>query len=326
MPDILGRTATAAPTSNSISISNASEELRTSFAAARISFTWLGVRKSLSSEQKTQAAESFGAEGQYLSAAKKLLDIRHSAFQAVTAVRHHITSYWKSLSLPYPEPGIRLIKREKIESFNRDLTEFRLRLNDAVEQLDRAYGQLREDARQRLGNLYDAADYPASLAGAFSVEWDFPSVEPPDYLQQLNPELYRQEQQRMAARFDQAVELAEQAFMTEFSRLVSHLTDRLTLGADGERKVFRDSAIDHLTEFFQRFKSLNVRSNADLDRLVDSAQKVLTGVDPQAIRNSDAMRQQLSTELSAVQSVLDGLLIDQPRRRILRSQPAETEA
>ncbi len=51
-----------------------SQRLRSAFAAVRGSFTWFGVRKSLNSEQKAQAAESFGAEGQYLSAAKKLLD------------------------------------------------------------------------------------------------------------------------------------------------------------------------------------------------------------------------------------------------------------
>src|SRR4051794_33572337 len=56
------------------SSASASQRLRSNFAAVRVSFTWLGVRKTLSTEQKAQAAESFGAEGQYLSAAKKLLD------------------------------------------------------------------------------------------------------------------------------------------------------------------------------------------------------------------------------------------------------------
>ena len=61
-----------------------SQRLRTTFAAARGSFTWFGVRMSLISVQKGQAAESFGAEGQFLSAAKKLLDTRDEKFQAVT--------------------------------------------------------------------------------------------------------------------------------------------------------------------------------------------------------------------------------------------------
>ncbi len=80
----------------------AAQRLRATFAAVRVSFTWFGVRKSLSTEQRAQAAESFGAEGHYLSAAKKLLDTRDPKFRQVTSVRSRIVSYWKALSLPYP--------------------------------------------------------------------------------------------------------------------------------------------------------------------------------------------------------------------------------
>ena len=93
---------------------------------------------------------------------------------------------------------------------------------------------------------------------------------------------------------------------------------------DGEKKIFRDSAITNLTEFFERFKRLNVRSNADLDRLVETAQRTLSGVDPHIVRNSASLRQHINTELSTVQSVLDQMLVDQPRRRILRGQAAQT--
>src|SRR5438067_13238379 len=87
-------------------IRSPAQQLQTRFAAARVSFTWLGMRKSLSADQKAQAAESFGAEGQYLSAAKKLLDTRHEAFKAVSSVKSRVVSYWKLMSLPYPEPGL----------------------------------------------------------------------------------------------------------------------------------------------------------------------------------------------------------------------------
>ena len=35
-------------------------------------------------------------------------------------------------------------------------------------------------AHQKLGHLYNSADYPESLIGLFSIEIDFPSVEPPN--------------------------------------------------------------------------------------------------------------------------------------------------
>src|SRR5438552_7837866 len=101
------------------------QRLRVTTAAVRVSLRWLGVRKTLTPEQKSQAAESFGAEGDFLSARKKLLDTKHPAYKEVTAVRGRVGAYWKSLTLPYPEPGIRLIRQEQIDTFNAQMTIFR---------------------------------------------------------------------------------------------------------------------------------------------------------------------------------------------------------
>ena len=295
-----------------------SQRLRTTTAAVRISLSWLGTRKTLTSEQKSLAADAFGAEGAFLSAGKKLLDTKHPAFKAVTAVRSRIVSYWKAMSLPYPEPGIRLIRQDKIDMFAAQLNEFKDELDEAALKLDEHYAELKSAARGRLGSLYDPLDYPDSLQGMFQVSWDFPSVEPPSYLQQLHPDLYQQECERVAARFDEAVRLTEQAFMDELQQLVAHLTERLSGQTDGKRKVFRDSAVNNLTEFFERFKQLNIRSNEDLDSLVEQCQGVVSGVEPQILRDNQGMRQHVADELGQVQSVLDDLLVDRPRRNILR--------
>ncbi len=211
---------------------------------------------------------------------------------------------------------MRLIKQDDVERFNVRMSEFRDELTSAVENLDDHFEHLKLAARDRLGSLFNPADYPQTLRGLFGVDFDFPSTEPPEYLLRLNPDLYQQERQRITQRFDEAVQLAEEAFVGEFSKLVSHLTERLSGGVDGERKIFRDTAITNLTEFFQRFKSLNVRSNADLDRLVETAQQTLQGVDPQVVRDSSSLRQHITTQLSSVQANLDQMLVHQPRRRI----------
>ncbi len=292
--------------------------LRATMAAVRVAFIWFGVRKTLTAEQKAQAADAFGAEGQFLSAGKKLLDTGHPAYKAVSAVRNRILSYWKGVSLPYPEPGIRLIRQDELDAFDVQLTGLKADLAEAVAQLDEHYAALQAAAREQLGQLYNPADYPLALGRLFEVHWDFPSVEPPEYLRQLSPELYRHECQRVAARFDEAVQLAEQAFFDELSKLVSHLTERLGGTEDGKPKVFRDSAVENLQEFFSRFSHLNVGSSQQLDELVQEAQRVVRHVQPQHLRDSQWLRQRVASELSAVQSVVDGLMVDRPRRNILR--------
>jgi hypothetical protein len=311
MATLLDQNRTASSTSPA-------QRMRMTMAAVRVMFTWFGSRKTLTQEQKSQAADSFGAERAYLSAGKKLLDTSHPAFKAVTAVRTRVIALWKGISLPYPESGIRLIRQDDIHSFTVQMTSLKAELDDAVIQLDDQYEELQGAARLRLGSLYDPADYPATLRGWFDVTWDLPSVEPPEYLRQLSPQLYQQEATRVAARFDEAVQLAEQAFTEELSKLVSHLTERLSGADDGKPKIFRDSVVENLREFFDRFRHLNIRSDQQLDDLVVQAQRVIRGVEPQQLRDNQAVRQQVASQLAGLQSVLDGLLVDRPRRSILR--------
>lgn len=315
MSTLLTATSLAA---TSVSTSTPAQRLRSVMAAVRLSFVWLGCRKTLTPEQKSTAADVFGAAGDYVSAAKKLLDTSHPAYKAVTSVRGRILSFWRGISLPYPEPGLRLIRQDDVTMFQVQMTTLQAELVEAVAALNACYDDLRSAARRRLGRLYNAGDYPSSLRELFAVTWDFPSFEPPNYLRQLSPELYQQESRRIAARFEEAVQLAETAFTEEFSKLVAHLTERLSGQEDGKPKVFRDSAVENLSDFFDRFRHLNVQSSEQLEHLVDQAKQIVRGVQPQVLRDDQAFRQQIVAQLSAVESQVEGLLVDRPRRNILR--------
>ncbi|HBO43943.1 MAG TPA: hypothetical protein DD670_08435 [Planctomycetaceae bacterium] len=96
------------------------------------------------------------------------------------------------------------------------------------------------------------------------------------------------------------------------------MTERPSGTEDGKPKIFRDSAVTNLNEFFERFRELNVGSSDQLDRLMADARCVIRGVEPRALRDSNSLRQHMATEMSRVQSVLDGLLVDRPRRNTLR--------
>ena len=127
----------------------------------------------------------------------------------------------------------------------------------------------------------------------------------------------------MAARFEEAVGLAERAFAEEFARTVAHLCERVAAPADGgEPRVFRDSAVENLAGFFGWFRSLSVRSSPELDALVAEAQGAVRGVGPGDLRASGALRASVAADLGRVREALDGMLTDRPRRRILRTSLA----
>ena len=324
MPTLLDHLDTEPETSRNRAVTTtAADRLRTTMAACRVSFTWWGVQRTLTSEQKAQAAQAFDAEGQFLSAGKKLLDTSHTAFRAVTAIRTKIGDYWKDLSLPFPDPGVRLIKLEDVESFDRQMADYKAELDDAVTNLDRHFDELKRSAARRLGiavqrlRLSRDADRPVRrLVGL--PRHRAARVSGPAHARSLPAR-----GGAGPARFDEAVRLAEQAFLDQFAAVVNHLTERISgTNEDGTPKVFRDSAVDNLCDFFERFRSLNVRSNQQLDDLVARAQRAVRDVGAQDLRDSEALRGRVATQLSQVQASLDAMLVDRPRRRILRNAPA----
>jgi hypothetical protein len=299
-------------------ITEAARDIRESMGAVKVSFSWLGTRRSLSDAQTRQAATQFDADAELVSAYKKLIDTKHPAFKAVNQVKSQVVNYWRGITMPYPTEGVRLIKRDDIEGFNRRMQEFRDALQAAVANLQLEYETLKARARENLGALYDSADYPASLEGEFSINWEYPPVEPPRYLMNFNPELYEQEQARIQQRFEQAVAMAESSFAEQLQQLVSRLIERLTDKSDGTPKTFRNTTVENFREFYEQFKRLNIRGNTELDALVSRANDLVAGVDPQDLRDSATRRQELKEQMDEVRSTLDDLLANQPRRRVMR--------
>ena len=299
-------------------ISEAVADMRQTMGAVKVSFSWMGTRRSLNEGQTRQAANQFDADANLLSAYKKLIDTSHPAFKAVNAIKSQVVSYWRGMTLPYPTDGVRLLRHDDLAAFEDRMQGFRDRLTEAVASLQLEYESLKSKARDSLGTLYNSSDYPASLDGMFSIGWEYPSIEPPRYLMNFNPELYAQEQQRIQQRFETAVEMAEQAFGEKLNDLVSHLIERLTDSPDGTPKTFQRSTVENFREFYDEFKRLNIRGNTELDALVGRANELVSGVDAQALRNNQNLRQSLSQQMGDVQEALDGLLQSGPRRRVMR--------
>src|SRR4051794_38322409 len=107
------------------------QRLRRTAAAVRVQFTWWGVHRSLTAQQKEEAGLAYHADVRLLTAGKKLLDTRHEAYRPLTTIRSRVVQYWKGLTLPYTEPGIRLIRQADIDAFVHVLDGFREELIEA---------------------------------------------------------------------------------------------------------------------------------------------------------------------------------------------------
>jgi hypothetical protein len=299
-------------------LTTAGEQLQSATTAIRLHVRWPGVRKTLSQGQRRLAAGAFSADANVLSAGKKLFDTTHPVFRAVSAVKSKAVACWRVQTLPYVEPGVRLVKRETVATLESQLRETQSELQQSVKELDRCWSELVEQARQRLGDLFDVTDYSQSIADEFAITWDYPATTPPDYLRSVAPEIYQSECDRVRERFNEAVQIAEAAFAEELASLVSHLAERLSGETDGKPKVFRDTAVTNLHDFLERFRRLSIGTDESLEQLVGQAQSLITGVVPDELRQQESLRTRISNGLVRLEASLDGYMTDRPRRNIIR--------
>ena len=298
----------------------------TGMAAVRVSFTWLGTRKSLSAEQRDEAAQPFDADGSTSRRGRSCSTRGTRRSRRSRRSRSKIASTWKCDVPAVPRAGrAGLIRRDQIDEFVGLMEAYRGELRDAVANLDRHYGELKATAAERLGRLFNPADYPETLVGLVRRVLGLPELSS----RPTTCGTSTRRSTRRNGRESPPGSTRRSRWRSRRSRRSSpswwrHLTERISgTGEDGERKVFRDSAVGNLQEFFARFRSLNVGSNDQLDELVAQAQQAVRGVAAKDLRGSSDLRQRVATDLSRVQSALDGMLVDRPRRRILRTPPKE---
>ena len=291
-------------------------KLRKQTAAVRLQVAKLGTNKALNFQQRQQAAQPFAAETDSLSARKRLLNTKDAAYREVVGCINQAKALWRAFTIPYPEKGIRLLRKDRVQEFTTRMDEIKAKLAVVVVELQNVYPQLREAAKEALGALYDENDYPASIEGRFAIEYEWPNVDPPEYLKQINPALYQEQLDKMRQRFSEAIRLTEEGLAIELQKLIAHLCDRLTPGEDGKPKMIRESAVENLNEFFKKFTEINLGDTGGLKGLVEQAKGVLANQNVEALRKDVTARQSLAEAMAAVKQQIDAVVVAKPTRHI----------
>ncbi len=293
------------------------EILENSTAAVRLTVNWIGNQRKATDAQKMTAAETFDADAKYVSLSKKLMDTKEPAYRKLVEIRGKMEFLWRIMSIPYPEPGIRLMKRSKLSNFGDRMEAYSVELEQAVDEFDRRLPGIVEMQRKRLGDLFNEKDYPASIKGLCKVQWYPVSITAPEYLRTLDPALYQQTVERAKNTLRESIMLTEQAFAAELAKMLDHAVERLSGAEDGTPKVFRNTVITNITEFFDRFTDLNPGSSRQLIQIVADAKRIVENVDPDELRKNRNLRSTISTKLAPVSAMLDGFMDAKASRNLI---------
>ena len=212
--------------------------------------------------------------------------------------------------------GVYRLPLALVDQVDEELEAFRQRRQALIDKFLDRYPAMVNEAVDRLRSLYNPMDYPHldQVAARFSFQYRYLAFGTPDM---LSARLLARERSKAAAEVASEVEEIKLALRSSFAELVYHAADRLRVGPDGKKMVFRDSLVKKLEEFLTYFNQRNIVDDGELAGLVERARAVMHGLAPQELRDNDSLREQVQHTMQVIKDTMDGSLMLKPARRLI---------
>lgn len=290
-------------------------ELQSKVIAIELNTSRFGRSRQIDVRHRDGVAEFLETKKESTSTSKRLYPKNQPQVKKVNSILGEARATWIRMTIGYRK-GIRLLKRDHLKDFIREMEAITAELDAALAELDENYDAVIEEAKESLGEkLFDINDYPESFRGHVKVSWHVHNFEPSEDLLKLAPETYERERQRVARTFELAVAGFEQESREQLSGLIDALLDKLN-PPSGKKVVYTESATTNLREFFDRFKSLGINNDQQLNELITDAENALGGTTMGQLKKSAAKRRDINESFKKVKDRLDDLVVSAPLRAI----------
>ncbi len=227
------------------------------------------------------AAEEIGEYRKYRIPRKEVDPIRKAADTART--------YHYANTLPWQDGGFRLLSVAQFDDYMHEIERYRQEYLDSVAEFIERYPRLVEEAADRLGSMYDPADYPtaAELTERFDFRMKASQIsESPDLRSDmLDPEILDRLRDDMRRDIEDASRSAQRDLWSRMFEIAKRLAE--TLGDTD--KIFRDSLVTRSDEILTTLGALNVFDDPKIERVRADLQGILQNDEGRPI-NPDTFR------------------------------------
>ncbi len=281
----------------------------------------LGASKKLSATQI-----EVDADKDRVKASKSILDSKE--LQNIKSEQQAIGKALRKYCLPSPfRAGFYLVPIVSISDIDGILNQSKdKQFNELLPAFLAVYPNLVEADKISLRSTFDPNDYPAiqKVKASFYMDWSWISFGVPKDLQNVDSNIFAREQEKAAAKIAEVSDQIVQVLRSQMLDLVTHLCDRLEGGkGNGKPKNFKPSTVDNVKEFLATFQARNIVDDRELDKLCAQAKQLLDGVDPQALREQDQVRDRVKQGFEAIKAQLDTMMVVKPGRMIRFAEDEE---
>lgn len=216
---------------------------------------WTATKHDKAVSAEVETAHAAKDAGRYN---KRLIDKAHLA--EINRIANELRKHHYSRTLPWTDKGQRLLPSELFLDYRQDMAKYKADFQAAVSTFIKLYPQLVQDARMRLGTMYQAEDYPqpTDLSALFDITVEFAPV--PD-ANDFRVDVSKETQDEIRQQITDAVSLRQAKMVKECWARMREVVGRIAEQCSKENGVIRDSLIDNARDLVNILGGLNVTAN-----------------------------------------------------------------
>ena len=251
---------------------------------ARLSISqWGGRRydKSVSSEvEKAHGANDAGRFNKLL-VNKELLD-------PISKLTGMIRTYHYDKTLPWSDNGDRLLTGKLFAPYTDAIRKFTQQFDTEVARLVGAYPTEVQAARNRLGTMYNAADYPdvSDIKRRFELKVEFMPVPSAG---DFRVDVGNAEAERIRQQITESINARQSEAVKECYARVKDVVVRIHERLSIKDAIFKDSLINNARDLMAVLPGLNFTNDPMLDALHSEISAIVM-IDPRSLRTNPAAR------------------------------------
>lgn len=259
---------------------------------------WTAQKKDTKVSAEIEASHNAKNAGRYN---KMLVDKAH--LDPLTSFAGAVRSYHYKMTLPWLDNGARLLPSKLFMEYSAEIRKLQSDYRALVDKFVNHYdAHLIQDARQRLGTMYDPDDYPPGhkLRDKFGIEIDIAPV--PDG-QDFRVDVTESERNRIASEITGKVAERQAAAQRDAWVRVREVVSLIEARCSAEKTCIRESLIDNARDLSRLLPGLNVAAEPLMDDVCGKIVEHLL-VDPERLRKSVTTRKRVAASAREILEML----------------------
>lgn len=210
----------------------------------------------------------------------------------------------RGMTLPWATNGsLNLLTNEMFPKYHEHMSGARTEFYRLVEDFLQVYQVEVGNAIAKLGDLFNADDYPTaeSLRRKFKINFGYmPLPDTGDFRLDINSQAKDMLNEQWKTFHQEKLQRASSEVWMRLKGVLDTMSERLNYGDEDKPSRFRDTLVSNVEEIADLMKACNITKDPAMEQARIDLRKALTGITPDKLRASGTLRSKTKAEIDKI--------------------------